>query len=123
MLVTNNILMANGRPELGNAIQEFGSLGRDNHYLNNLIVGSEQKIVLKNGNQISSTIWKNPRFRNYQTNDSADYHLLPGSPAIGGGTMAGAPPFDLEGGARPVSGRWDVGPYQYQSQGKPWPWY
>jgi hypothetical protein len=122
MLVTNNILIGKGNPDPGYAIEEFGSLGKDNHYLNNLIVGREQKIILKNGNHIAATIWTNPGFVNDQQN-AADYHLAAGSPAIGTGTAAGAPPLDMDGRARPVLGRWDIGPYQYQSQGKPWPWY
>ena len=123
MLVTNNILIGNGRPESGYAIEEFGSLGDDNHYLNNLIFGREQKVALKNGNRAAGTIWNDPKFLNYRTDNSADYHLGPGSPAIGAGTAAGAPPLDFEGKVRPASGRWDIGPYEYQSQGKPWPWY
>jgi hypothetical protein len=123
MLVTNNILFANGRPGPGYAIEEFGSVGNDNHYISNLIFDRQQRVSLKNSNVVTGVIWKDPQFVDYLPNDSADYHLSARSPAIGAGTPAGAPPYDLEGKARPVSGRWDIGPYAYQSQGKPWPWY
>lgn len=38
---------------------------------------------------------------------SGDYRLRWGSPAIGAGTNSGAPPFDLEGVARPQDGNFD----------------
>lgn len=123
MLVANNILIGNGRPRAAYAIQEYGSVGDDNHYVNNLIFGSDQKIVLKRGHRDIGTIRQDPKLVNYQSDDSADYHLAAGSPAIGSGTTAGAPPFDLEGKLRPVAGRWDIGPYEYKSRGDPWPWY
>lgn len=123
MLVTNNIFVANGRPGPGYAIEEFGSVGSDNHYENNLIFGREQQISLKNSNRMSGIVRKDPQLVNASPGNSTDYHLNPQSPAIGAGTAAGAPPYDLEGKARPVSGRWDIGPYEYQSEGKPWPWY
>lgn len=123
MLVTNNILFGNGPSWSPYAIYESGLLGNDNHYLNNLVFGREQKIVVQNGNSISGTIWKDPGLFNIKGDGAADYHLTADSPAIGSGTNAGAPPFDINGGARPVDGRWDVGPYEYQSRGKPWPWY
>lgn len=123
MLVTNNILIDNGRPDATFAIDEFGSLGDDNHYLNNLIFGPEQKIVLKNHNQIAGTIWKDPLLVHDKSAALGEYRLKANSPAIGAGTSAGAPPLDLEGRVRPVSGRWDIGPFEYKSEGKPWPWY
>jgi parallel beta-helix repeat protein len=43
-----------------------------------------------------------------------DFHLLDTSPAIDGGTSAGAPAQDLEGNPRPVGGGVDVGAYEVQ---------
>jgi hypothetical protein len=123
MLVTNNIVVGNGPANAPYAIYEYGLLGDDNQYLNNLVFGSQQRIVVQHGNRVTGTIWTDPKFLNYGSQDHADYHLARGSAAIGAGTNAGAPPFDMDGGPRPVAGRLDVGPYQYHSQGKPWPWY
>jgi hypothetical protein len=44
--------------------------------------------------------------------DRPDYHLRPGSPAIGAGTPEGAPPEDIEGTGRPCAGGIDAGAYQ-----------
>jgi hypothetical protein len=123
MLVTNNILFRNGPATALFAIDEFGLVGDDNHYLNNLVFPRQQRISLQHGNRITETIWTDPEFINSSAQGEPDYHPTGASPAIGKGTNAGAPPFDMDGGARPVAGRWDVGPYQYHSQGKPWPFY
>jgi parallel beta-helix repeat protein len=45
---------------------------------------------------------------------AADYHLLPGSPAIDAGANQGVI-FDLEGLTRPFGGGFDTGAYEYQS--------
>ncbi len=123
MLVTNNIFVGNGPATAPYAIYEYGLLGDDNHYLNNLVFGRQQRIAVQRGNRVAGTIWADPKLVNYTAEGPADYHLADGSSAIGAGTNAGAPPFDMDGAARPVAGRWDVGPYQHHSQGKPWPWY
>lgn len=123
MLVTNNILVGNGPATAPYAIYEYGLLGDNNHYLNNLVFPRQQRISLQHGNRITETIWTDPEFVNSGAEGEPDYHLAGGSSAIGKGTSAGAPPFDIEGGTRPVGGRWDIGPYQYHSQGKSWPWY
>jgi hypothetical protein len=47
----------------------------------------------------------------------SDFHLRPGSPAIDGGTLVGAPASDLDGGPRPVGAAVDVGAYEAQLPG------
>jgi hypothetical protein len=58
----------------------------------------------------------NPRFAG-----TADYHILVNSVLRGAGTnmtgVLGAPVFDKDGVARPASGAWDIGPYQYAAGG------
>jgi Bacterial Ig domain/Right handed beta helix region/RTX calcium-binding nonapeptide repeat (4 copies) len=44
---------------------------------------------------------------------SDDYHLVSGSPAIDTGTLVQAPDEDIEGGARPAGGAFDIGAYEY----------
>lgn len=43
----------------------------------------------------------------------ADFHLQAGSPAIGGGTPAGAALKDFDGTPRPAGNSFDIGAYQY----------
>ncbi len=45
---------------------------------------------------------------------TSDFHLAPTSPALDAGTANGAPPDDLDGGARPVGTGVDVGAYERQ---------
>ena len=42
-----------------------------------------------------------------------DYNLVSGSPAMGSGSSNGAPPLDILGTARPQSGRFDAGAYEF----------
>ncbi len=59
--------------------------------------------------------------------DNQDVHLLPGSPAIDGGSAAGAPVTDLDGGNRPVDGtgdlisEFDIGADEFGSALGPYP--
>src|SRR5262245_54419979 len=46
-----------------------------------------------------------------------DFHLLTSAPAVDLGTVAGAPPVDLEGNPRPVGGGVDAGAYELQLVG------
>jgi hypothetical protein len=47
-------------------------------------------------------------------NPASDFHLLGTSPAVDAGTSDGAPGTDLDGGARPVGGGYDIGAYEVQ---------
>ncbi|MBI5505192.1 MAG: right-handed parallel beta-helix repeat-containing protein [Deltaproteobacteria bacterium] len=47
-------------------------------------------------------------------NPAGDFHLLGSSPAIDAGTAIDAPGTDVEGGARPVGGGFDIGAYEAQ---------
>jgi alpha-glucoside transport system substrate-binding protein len=44
---------------------------------------------------------------------SLDYHLLPWSPCIDGGTATGAPDNDLDGVSRPQNAGYDLGAYEF----------
>jgi parallel beta-helix repeat protein len=114
-LVTNNIIYRNGLPSgaVGYGIEEYGDVGGNNHYINNLVSqnGPANWNLLHASPQ--GTIDANPGFVNYQDNGSGDYHLQSGSPAINAGTSQGAPSFDFSLGARPIGGAWDLGAYEF----------
>jgi hypothetical protein len=64
----------------------------------------------------SGNVWGNPQFADVQTGYSVtpnmfDFHLLPGSPAIGAGTSVGAPSTDIQGVSRAASP--SMGAYEY----------
>ena len=107
-LVANNIAVGNGRE----GIREGGESGPDNRFVNNLLWNNERDdISIKTGRE-TGTLVEDPQFVNYQPNGSGDYRLVPSSPAVDGGTGDGAPPFAIDGAARPRSGGVDVGPYE-----------
>jgi parallel beta-helix repeat protein len=114
-LVTNNIVYRNGLPSgaEGNGIEEYGDVGGNNHYINNLVTqnGPADWNLLHASPQ--GTVDANPGFVNYQDNGSGDYHLQSGSPAVNAGTSQGAPSFDFSFGPRPIGGAWDIGAYEF----------
>jgi hypothetical protein len=114
-LVTNNIVYRNGLPSgaVGYGIEEYGDVGGNNHYINNLVTqnGPADWNLLHASPQ--GTINANPGFVNYQDNGSGDYHLQSGSPAVNAGTSQGAPSFDYSLGPRPSNGAWDLGAYEF----------
>jgi len=113
-LVTNNIVFRNGllSGASGYGIEEYGDVGWNNHYINNLVSqnGPADWNLINNSTQ--GTINADPAFINYQDNGSGDYHLQTGSPAIGAGTSQGQPSMDFNNGARPMGGD-DLGVYQH----------
>ena len=116
-VVNNNIVMDNG----GVAIEELGNVGTHNVYENNILFQNLGEFSLLSGNAVN-TLTVNPLLVNYQPDGSGDYHLTAGSPAINAGTSQGAPSNDFSGGARPVGGAYDIGPYEYNSVPVPWPY-
>jgi len=119
ILVANNLVVYNQNRY---GIEEFGTTGVHNVYLNNLVFGNHfADWKLQTGRQ-SGTITADPRFIAYREDGSGDYHLSTVSPALGKGTSLGTPAFDIDGCARPRDGAWDIGPYQSGTPTKyPWP--
>jgi hypothetical protein len=66
---------------------------------------------VKTGSQ-RGTLVVDPQFVNFQKDGSGDYHLRPGSPALGAGVELGAPSIDIDGKPRPPEGGVDIGVYQ-----------
>ena len=79
-------------------VNDGGTVGSHNLYSNNL-VNSSAGNTLVTGNPVN-TVTGDPMFVNYTDNIAGDYHVQPGSPAVGAGTSTGAPATDVDGNAR-----------------------
>lgn len=88
-VVANNITYNNG---VAGGIQEAGNVS-GNKYINNF---SPDGIHLINGTQTGSITSGDPMFVNYQADGTGDYHLQPGSPAIGKADATYAPATNAE---------------------------
>ncbi len=127
--VVNNIAVFNqGHNYNGSTLGGFGILeegvtGTHNLYENNLVYGNASGgIRLKNGLKATNTVTADPLFVDHRPAGQGDYHLQPGSPAIGGGTSNSAPAFDFDGGPRPVGKNVDIGAYEHGVSAAHWPW-
>jgi parallel beta-helix repeat protein len=117
-IVTDNIVY--GNPTYG--IHEFGIIGTNNQFLNNLVYLNGTNWSLLNGNTHSGDVTADPQFVNYKNDGTGDYHLQATSPAIDRGTSIGAPANDIDGGSRPVGSNWDIGAYEWGATAAVWPW-
>ena len=119
-IISNNILYNNVRYGIYESSDLASALGTHNQYLNNLIYANPSGTSMIVGS-LQGTIAADPRFVNYTGDASGDYHLTSSSPAIGAGTITGAPNTDFNGGARPQNSL-DLGAYQYGALPAAWPW-
>jgi len=80
-IVSNNICINNHGKT---AIKEGeNDTGPNNRYINNIIYGNDNNIVLLNeGSSEEGTIYSNPQFVDYQPDGCGDYHFMPNSPAV-----------------------------------------
>ena len=128
MLVTNNFFINN----VYYGIIETHVIGPNNRYINNVVRGNNQNgkggnmiLQTSKGSTQTGTITTDngsPTFANYTGDVYGDYHLLLGSQALDAGTSTAAPTKDMNGGARPMNGKWDIGAYEYGSSSTNWPW-
>lgn len=111
-IVANNISCYNN----GYGLRETVAVGL-NTYTNNLFWQNAQGPygVVVSPSQMLNNVIADPRFVNYQNDNTGDYHLLPISPAINAGLDVSSYglTYDLGGKARPQMGGWDIGPYEY----------
>lgn len=130
MYVANNIVYNNGigSNAQGYGIEEYNTssnLGPNNLYVNNLVYlnkpGNWNLMVTRGSG--TGTISTAPGFVNWQSSGSGDYRLSSSSPAINRGSGTKAPTTDFAGGARPTSGNWDIGAYEYGSAAASWSQY
>jgi hypothetical protein len=92
-VVTNNIFINNRQY----GIIEEGVTGT-NVYKNNLVYGNTKGvIILQNGNTHQNTLTVDPKFVNFRSDGSGDYHVLAASPTINAGTSQGMPTTDFDG--------------------------
>jgi hypothetical protein len=120
-IVSNNISIDNAL--LG--IRERMGVGPHNQYLNNIVYGNgsgafgdeQYNWPSAVGSKDVHTITDNVQFVQYEVDGNGNYHLQPGSPAVGAGTSIGEPSTDIEGRDRPQGSGVDIGPYQSVSGG------
>ena len=117
--IRNNIIVHNGKFGIDSYDAHGGGVVIDR----NLVFGNglgDYSLALAGSDfsySMGTTISGPPNFVN-STSASFDPHLSAGSPAIGaGGNLSSMFTTDLEGGARPASGAWDLGPYKYGDTG------
>jgi parallel beta-helix repeat protein len=112
--VNNNILYKN----VCFALRLAGNVGPNNQFTKNLSFqnGRSDSFALANGNNETGTIHSDPLFVN-PTGDyfTGDYRLKPQSPALGAGTLVGAPTEDFDRNPR-TGPAIDIGPYQHPSE-------
>jgi hypothetical protein len=106
--VANNIIYDN----ITYGINEYGKIGSNNRYVNNLVSSSGAGVRLQKG-VASGTISSNPLFVNYLANGTGNYRVYSGSPAIDRGTANLAPKTDIAGVARPRGSAIDIGAYEF----------
>ncbi|HJP72722.1 MAG TPA: right-handed parallel beta-helix repeat-containing protein [Pseudonocardiaceae bacterium] len=117
-VITNNIVYGNAM--FGINVHSDAN-GADNQYRNNLFYANGKgEYGLDNSAgpmwtppNTSGTVNADPRFVDYQSDGSGDYHLTAGSPAVDAGTTLGAPDTDYDGTPRPQGNAADIGPYEY----------
>lgn len=114
--VNNNIVVANRSSGIAEEGYSAAATGTHNTYAHNLVSGNGRgSFSLQNGNRALGTLSANPDFVNDTGDESGDYHLHAGSPAIHAGTSQNAPSSDFDGVPWPDSGgTWDIGAYAYQ---------
>jgi parallel beta-helix repeat protein len=100
--VSNNVLVANG----GHGLSERGRVGR-NTFVDNLVFGNQLGDIALLRSSAVGTVRRDPVFVGPE-----NFRLQCGSPGIDRGTSQGAPADDVDGRARPVGGRVDLGAYE-----------
>lgn len=131
-VINNNILVYNGPgyDGHGDGIDAIPNYGPHNKITDNLFYGNRPSNIssaldgyatvrgsITNVDPASGSV-----FVQWESNGSGNYHLKSGSPAIDAATSANAPPFDIEGGKRPIRGGWDIGTYEFGGGDGKWPW-
>jgi hypothetical protein len=115
IIVANNIVYGShgydsSKHLTGYGIDESGTAIGSVVYTNNLLYDNDSDWLFTiSGHTGVNTVSANPQFVDYA---NKNFKLQSNSPAINAGSSTYAPPYDLEGTARP-SGSVDIGAYEY----------
>ncbi|MDD5674298.1 MAG: choice-of-anchor Q domain-containing protein, partial [Chitinivibrionales bacterium] len=110
----NNNIAYNNTYGIGEESDWLGH-GTHNVYYNNLIYGNTNwnTPALYTNEPVVGMVNADPRFVNYKSDGSGDYHLQSISPAKDAGTSNFASATDYEGISRPQGAGYDIGAYEY----------
>jgi hypothetical protein len=104
-LVQNNISINAS----GVGLQEHGTTGPHNNFLNNLVFNNATNVQLINGDVATGTVTADPKFVNNTGTAAGDYQLQSNSPALGAGLALAGITTDYDGISRPQTGTTDIG--------------
>jgi hypothetical protein len=104
-LVQNNISINAS----GVGLQEHGTTGTHNRFLDNLVFNNATNVQMINGDVATGTVTADPRFVNNTGTAAGDYQLQSNSPAIGAGLALDGITTDYLGVSRPQTGTTDIG--------------
>jgi hypothetical protein len=104
-LVQNNISINAS----GVGLQEHGTTGTHNRFLDNLVFNNATNVQLINGDVATGTVTADPKFVNNTETAAGDYQLQSNSPALGVGLALTGITTDYIGVSRPQTGTTDIG--------------
>jgi hypothetical protein len=110
--VANNIVFDNA----GYGIVEAGDTGSHNVFTHNLSAGNRVDWRLLTSAPDPAAQSSDPKFVRYAPSGGGDYHLAPGSPAIGAGTCDLEHGADLDGVTRRQGIGCDMGAYAFRRE-------
>ena len=90
-------------------LQEHGTTGPHNKFIDNLVFNNGTNVQLINGDVATGTVTADPKFVNNTGTAAGDYELQSSSPAIGHGLALGGITTDYVGVPRPQTGTTDIG--------------
>ena len=104
--VSNNIVYDSRK-----GIEERGSVGLNNSFVNNLVYGNRRNWRLWNGSR-SGSIQADPKFVDYRKEGGGNYRLTENSPAIDAGIPEDSAAVDFDGVPRPQGEGLDIGAFE-----------
>jgi hypothetical protein len=105
----NSVVQNNISINSGVGLQEHGTTGTHNKFIDNLVFNNSTNVQLINGDVATGTVTADPRFVNNTGTAAGDYQLQSNSPAIGAGLALDGITTDYDGISRPQTGTTDIG--------------